>query len=300
MLASVWAAIAAAIVFYALLPVAGAFTARARWHSFRSAVGKAAALPLMDAASVPRPDEPPVPARVEGRVEALGGQTGIWVRCQDCSLEVDMAAGSLFLLSQPEAARGDDKTYGATVERLRWASVASIQPGMAVLASGLVLASAASARLDPAGCNGVVVLYDGKPSDIAELSIWGGRHRNEYWNPLGQAALAFGFVLTSALASVSLGSDAPALVSALILTAALAPVLPFAPPGLAGFLLYRHFWRRARFCRAKRDLSLFRRAPDARLWSARAGRATAGSLMSLLGALAINAWLFAALLRTLL
>ena len=91
----------------------------------------------------------------------------------------------------------------------------------------------------------------------------------------------------------------PSLISALTLTAAFSPILVLLPPGVVGFFAYRRFWKKARYCRARRDTELLGRATGERagIWQKRASAATAASVLAMGGALAVNAWLAVALLR---
>jgi hypothetical protein len=85
-------------------------------------------------------------------------------------------------------------------------------------------------------------------------SIWGGRQRNEYWNNFTPASLISGTIALLFFAYNSLQSTATAVPAAVALALSTTPLLPFLPPGLPFFLLYRYVWKKGRLNRAERDI----------------------------------------------
>lgn len=288
MLSAAYAAFLSAALFYALIPVFGAFIARSSWRAFRDAVAAAAALPrLRPGLSSPRD------MLLEGEVEALAGDDELWVRGHACSAKLAMAGASIVTLG-----RGRGAADGAA-ERRSWAAVRSVRPGIRVFAAGRFEPDGLIPRLNAAAPGSLVVLHDGSEPDAAARAIRDGRHPNEYWNPVTKLSLAAGLVICAAIASTSLGRGEPALVSALTLVAATAPALPLLPPGLVGFLTYRAYWRRARYCRSRRDLAAFR-GEEPGSWGRLAAATTALSAGAFAAAILINAWIGVELLRRLL
>jgi len=100
----------------------------------------------------------------------------------------------------------------------------------------------------------LVVFYDGERESILKRAIWGGRKRNEYWNPFTLPSLLAGFLCLALLAYLSLRSSQAGLPGLAVLSLAAAPVAPFLPPGVALYYLYRYLWKLARRLRAERDL----------------------------------------------
>jgi hypothetical protein len=100
----------------------------------------------------------------------------------------------------------------------------------------------------------LVVFYDGERESILKRAIWGGRKRNEYWNPFTLPSLLAGFLCLALLAYLSLRSPQAGLPGLAVLSLASAPVAPFLPPGVVLYYLYRYFWKLARRLRAERDL----------------------------------------------
>ncbi len=100
----------------------------------------------------------------------------------------------------------------------------------------------------------LVVFYDGEDRNLLRRVIWNSRHRNEYWNQFTPVALGLGALAEMFLTYYLLNTVHLRIPSILAIAATLIPILPFLPPGILFFLLYRSLWSRARFLRAERDL----------------------------------------------
>ncbi len=298
MFAPVYAAFISALVFYVLIPVIGAFIVRESWRAFRRSVIWSARLPAIEESWQALRKEDSADARVEGEIEALGQGDELWLRAQGATIRMRMEGAAVQLMSGPAYPEGQGQAFGS-IERMRWKNINAVQPGQKVYAAGRVRLSDGQLYFDAGDTRSLVILHDGSAADTVLEAIRNGRHRNEYWNPLTQASLAIGVLVSAGLASTSLNSGAPALLSALIISAAFSPLLPLLPPGLLGFLLYRSYWEKARYYRARRDLAEYG-ANDGRMalgWKLQARIAALVSAAGFLAALALNAWLSVALLR---
>ncbi len=289
MLLPVYLTAAAAALFYALIPVVGAFIVRGQWRRFRLSVRDAACLPPLEGVAA----QQGLPAEVlaRGEIDAMGRGDELWVAGRGVSFVIDLDEAWVYVLS---GRRGDDR-----IERQRWKDLRAIGPGARAFVAG-------RARLEDGrlsiGSEGLVILHDGDDEAVVRRAVWAGRHDNEYWNSLTQVSIALGVAAMSVIARLTLPGRLPSLVTALTLTAAFSPVLPLVPPGVAGFFLYRRYWRRARYCRAKRDLAELEEpgSVGAGIWRRRAFGATAASIGAFAAAMAVNAWLLVMLLRRLL
>lgn len=291
----VYLALITALLFYAILPVIGAFAVRKQWRGFRTAVAIAAQAPgLGDALTT---GQEAGLRCVRGDIEAMGGEHELWLRCDNATCVVDMRGAWVHLLT---GRSGDDH-----IERRRWSGLPALGSGARAFVAGDAAFRDGRIVLGPAADGSMlVILHDGDDSTVVKRSIRAGRHLNEYWNPVTQISLALGVMVMSVIVMMVLpgrtSGAMPSLITALTLTLAFAPILPLLPPGVVGFFAYRRFWRQARFCRSRRDLENLDGQPDAPAWNRRARVATAASIASFGGALAANAWLTAALLRRLL
>jgi hypothetical protein len=251
----VYAAFAAALVFYLLVPIAGAFVLRGQWRRFRARIARLGALPYLryrDVADAEREGRLQAGRfRLQGMIEAIEGPDKVWVRGKEVSALVDLSHAPLYVLP-PGSAETPAET--ASVERLNWRSVSSLVEGTSMLVAGiLVLEAGRPTFVDDPDEALIAVCHDGDESRLISRLIEGGRAPNEYWNYLTRISMALGLVAISGLLLL-LRTSIFSTFRALMFLAGLSPVLPFAPPGLALFFLYHGFWRRALASRVARDL----------------------------------------------
>jgi len=291
-------AIAAAVLFYVALPVVGAFIVRGQWRKFRTRLRQADGLPELP----PGTASEGMPVKAFGAVDAIGGDDELWIRTDRVTFAVDMKGVPVYLVSDASDGRSESGEEDS-VERLAWSGLPAVSQGVRAFAAGRASVEAGKLVLGPLGKEPpLVILHSGDDGDVVVRAIRGGRHRNEYWNQLTQVSLAMGVLSMSGIVSLALAGGSIPLVTALVLAAAFSPLLPLLPPGLAAFMLYRRFWKRARYFRARRDVAALRDPPDAMAvgWRYRALVSTAASLASFAAGLAVNAWLVVVILRRIL
>jgi hypothetical protein len=251
----VYAAFAAALVFYLIVPIAGAFALRGQWRRFRQGVarlGITARLRYRDLADAEREGRTRVGRfRLQGTIEAIEGTDKVWVRGKDVSALVDLSRAPLYVLAPGAAESPPD---AGSVERLNWRSVSSLVEGTSILVAGLlVLDGGRPVFVDASEEPLVAVCHDGGEERLLSRLIAGGRAPNEYWNYPARISMALGLAAISVILLLFRASTFSTL-RALMFLAGLSPVLPFAPPGLALFLFYHRLWRRALASRIARDL----------------------------------------------
>jgi hypothetical protein len=99
----------------------------------------------------------------------------------------------------------------------------------------------------------LLVIHDCPRESILARAIGSGRQRNEYMNPLTLPSAGIGSLVLLLLTFTFLGI--PDRLSGLIaFTAALAPLVPFLPPGFFLYFAYRSAWKKARHLRSQRDV----------------------------------------------
>jgi hypothetical protein len=270
MLRPLFAALAAAALFYLVLPVTGAFFVRSSWRRFRSSIVKAARLPALSYAALVSAEEG-TRFRFSGGVEAIEGRDRIWVRSEGpglgLSVAVDMSQARLFSVpaekdDRDAAGRERDSEYepsgydesSETPEPLSWRSLPALAEGSSAFVSGILRREGGKAFLggapkDPA----VVVLYGCPADELLSRCVRQGRQANEYWNMLTPISFALGIAcMIGVLLSFARGVFVEDffLMSAII---AVSPLSALLPPGIALYFLYRSAWKRARSLRATRD-----------------------------------------------
>lgn len=250
----------AALVFYGILPVAGAFSARARWRAFRRRLLLASEFPLLEMRGpLSRPDGLFGDARHYGAVEAIQGEDRIWTRGEGVTAVVCLKNARIYLL--PAARKpGDNDAYDleAADEALKltpWKRLSGLEEGARLYAAGKLKTEAGLPVFEGTSSDPLLVLiYDGRDEDLEKRALWAGRHRNEYWNPVTQVSLTAGFLSTGAALYSLLRPPLLSLPAALTAALAFSPILPFLPPGLLFLFAYRSEWTEARRFRARRDL----------------------------------------------
>lgn len=251
MLLPVYAAFAAAVVFYLLIPILGAFRLRSRWRRFRESVARLSRAPLLrygDVAAAAREGRPTVGSfRLHGTIEAIEGEHRLWVRGRSVSALLDLSRAPLYVAAPGAAEAG-------SIERIRWSSVSSLVEGTSILVAGLLAIEDGRPVFVDAPDEGLVaVCHDGDERNLISKLIAGGRAPNEYWSYPTIISLALGVASISGI--LLLPSSAMfSTLRALIFLAGAMPIMPLPPPGLALFFAYRRFWRLALSSRTSRDL----------------------------------------------
>lgn len=258
MLRSLILGVLAALLFYGILPVAGAFAARAGWRAFRRRFLDSLEYPALALGDCLRaPDGTVLRRRHSGAAEVLQGEDRLWVRGENATAAIRLKGARIYFLP---AVRTTEDPYDleAADESLRtasWSRLSGLLEGVRVYAAGSlrierglpVFRGTPSEPLQ-------ILIHDGRDRDLPRRVVWAGRHRNEYWNPVTLVSLTAGFLSTGAVLYDLLRPPPLSLPAALAAALSLSPVLPFLPPGLAFLSIYRRRWERARRLRARRDL----------------------------------------------
>jgi hypothetical protein len=247
----VYAAFAAALIFYLLVPVGGAFRLRSQWRRFRRRLAELSTAPLLGYGDVARAIREG--RRIAGRfrmlgtLEAIEGQDRVWVRSRAVSAIVDLSRAPLYVAAPGPAEAG-------SIERLRWRSVSSLVEGTSIFVAGqLVLEEGRPVFMDSPDEALIAVCHDGNEERLVSRLVASGRARNEYWNYLSILSMALGIATISGILLLFRTSIFSSL-RALIFLAGVLPILPLAPPGLALFYAYLRLWRTALASRTLRDL----------------------------------------------
>jgi hypothetical protein len=163
----------------------------------------------------------------------------------------DLSRAPLYVLAPlPD----EGSAAAGSVSRIKWKSLSSLVEGTSVLVAGLlVLDEGRPVFVDDSDEGLVAICHDGGEEHLPSRLVTAGRAANEYWNYLTPISMALGLVAISAILLLFRTSMFSTL-RALVFLAGMSPVLPFAPPGLAFFLLYRGLWRKALAARTVRDL----------------------------------------------
>lgn len=290
----------AAFVFYALIPVIGALIVRTNWYSFRVRLMQMDTLPPLY--SVPRIGLQPVsgiPYKVYAEIDAVGEHDFLWIRSGNNTLMVDMHNVPVYVLTGNSAdGTGLPQDEEDAVDKVRWSSLPSLVQGTRIFVAGIMeLRDGMPTMTAHAEMPLLVLLHNVADTELLPRAVAAGRHKNEYWNPLTQISLALGIMVISGLLTTILTNPSISLVLAISLTIAFSPVLPIMPPGVFFFFLYRRFWRRAYYFRAKRDVARLQGSSSIAGWRRLATVSLLISAGSFVLALVVNGWIVLWFLR---
>ncbi len=244
----------AAALFYIGIPAVGAFVARNQWRRFRAAMVSASLYPT---AGPSRAAGPSVGrCRFFGTLEAIQGDDRIWIRNGRYSVAADVRGVRVFLIPE-EDSQGDASSPGsgsASLASVPWNRIFSLPEGTPLFVGGaFVVEEGRGVFRNLPHLPLLVVIHDCPRESILAQAIGSGRQRNEYMNSLTLPSVGIGCLVLLLLAFTFLGI--PERISGLIaLTAALAPAVPFLPPGFLFYFAYRSAWKKARHLRAQRDV----------------------------------------------
>jgi hypothetical protein len=248
-----------ALLWYGLVPVAGAFLRRRSWRNFRKRYDELRLRPYLDYAAAQKSGAGEY--RFIGGFESLSGNEGsgdhtLWIKNDDLTIPVALERALTYVL--PEH-RGNPENFdpGAeTPQRIRWNQLVSLTGGARVYVGGKLEALSGrltfvSRRQRPL----LVIFYDGADDSLTTRAIRAGRQRNEYWNVLTPYALALGVFSFFLMILTYFQRPAFQLTVYAALVALGLPLYPMIPPAFLFTVLYRRLWWQARVFRACRDLT---------------------------------------------
>jgi hypothetical protein len=247
------------IVFYAVLPAVGAFLAREQWRKFRRTVITVSHYPTASPAAVSRSRGPFIGFhRFFGTLEAIQGDDRIWITNGHFSVAADLRDVHVYLIPESEAsadaALGGAESAGTALGSVPWSRIFSLPEGTPVFVGGALYNEEGRGVFRDGGDSPLLlVIHDCPRENVVLRAIGSGRERNEYMNAFTLPAVCIGALLLVLLA-FSLFSPPQRLLGLLALTAGLAPVSPFLPPGFPLYFAYRAYWKKGRLLRVQRDL----------------------------------------------
>lgn len=242
-------------LFYAFIPLLGAFIVRKSWRNFRKSVLDLSM--YAPAASIKTNNNDDVSNnkfyRFSAWIEGLDENGDLFIRDASNSFLVKKNNTILYTLEADEVSVEDSKpTYH--LEKKKFSDLSSY-PEMTKIIVGGPLIKDGSRYCFESNVNKkcLCIIYDASDADLLPLCILSGRQKNEYWNSLTPISLVFGFFLQTLLMLVIAGKNILPLVWTLCAISALLPLLIVLPPGVLFVIVYTVLWSRARALRAERD-----------------------------------------------
>jgi hypothetical protein len=238
------------LIFYGIIPVAGALYNRYKWRCFRKLYNNLRLSPLLNYRQYCNMENDGGIFRFTGGIESLTDAKTLWIKSQDCTIPVSLEKSQCWLLPMHE-----DKTLPDAPEQIRWNRVSTLTEGVKVFIGGKLKSHGSRLNFESTKENPLVVIFYNCPDEelTGEL-ILAARTRNEYWNTLTPVSLVIGALSLIYIAASLLSRPAFHFQVITALVAVFVPILPVIPPGLLFTAVYRRLTWNARKLRAYRDL----------------------------------------------
>ncbi|MCL2127224.1 MAG: hypothetical protein FWH38_03125 [Treponema sp.] len=260
-----------AVLWYGLVPMAGAAIMRRKWYKFRKRFLELSMSPFLDYRAYWRknscapdrqtpkgPDEGDSAFRFTGSFESVTDGQTLWVRSEDLTVPVSLEKAETYLLpaQKNDEGQGIFDLGGDTPEKIRWGKISALTEGAKVFVGGLLVCRDgrmcfASAKQNPL----TVIFYDGPDNTLVSRAVSSCRHRGEYWNAVTPYSLVTGAICQILMALFYLYRPAYRLTVIVSLVALFIPLYPIIPPGLLFTIIYSRIGLRSRVLRACGDLA---------------------------------------------
>jgi hypothetical protein len=278
-----------AVFWYGMVPVAGAFSLRRAWRTFRRFFNELRQKPYLDYAAYCR-GEGGVYRFIGGFESVTDGHT-LWIRGDELTVPVALNGAQTYVLPMPgssdsaqsggsPAEAGEDAGQKATAgdrvkktgtgkgdihesfdpgketpQKIRWEQVTSLTEGAKVFVGGTLIPQ--KDRLTFVADRGkplLVIFYDGPDRSLSTMAIRAGREDNEYWNHITPYAFLLGVFSQIIMVLKYIHRPAFRLTVMTALAALFTPLYTLFPPGCVFTIIYRRLWWQGRVYRAYRDL----------------------------------------------
>lgn len=228
-----------ALVFYAVIPLLGAWRVRRSWKRFREMAFRALKSPEADLSLLQSGSTSDF--RLSGRLEAFEARDRLWIGGDRVSAAVSLRGAPVYFLDEEPPRRVEAASLGALPE------------GTPFLVSGPLTGKPGQAHFAAAPGRDLLVLAFGEPGTALQRAISSGRPRVDLWNSWTPVALAVGFALLLILAYLDLKPGGNREEGVMALALALLPSTFFFPPGIFGLMGFLKLWGQARTRRSEAD-----------------------------------------------
>jgi hypothetical protein len=245
------------LIFYGLVPLIGAFSVRNRWRQFRTQLMKASLRSSLTYGAVHGKGNTG-PYRFFGSLQAIQDENILWLSDGNVSVSMDLSGVPVYILPAFSTDNSQERTGlypDESAEKTYWNRIFSLPENTSIFVSGELLIKDGLPQFENTKeVPLTVVIYDGDTSDFYSHAILSGRQRNEYWNSLTPGTLTTGSFLLFIYFYILIKTPYMHFAAVTAVSFSLVPIIPFLPPGLVFYYIYRFFWKKARIIRAERDL----------------------------------------------
>ena len=258
-----------ALFFFLFLPTFGAFMVRRHWRDFRKKIIDASFYPILSYKPAHSPKNTFLGYfRFFGSIQAIQDDNTLWIANKRLSVTIDLDNVTVYQLPAMAYTSEQAKFPDEPIQIMESKHIGALPQGTQVMIFGpLFMDRRLGVFRSDSKSSPSILLYEGAEKTILRRTIWGGRHKNEYWNNFTPGSIIAGIIALLTLGYTLYQNHSLFFPSVFAFAAALLPLAPFLPPGIFLFYLYLLCWRRARYFRGERDLFLLplrylERGPD--------------------------------------
>jgi hypothetical protein len=246
------------VLWYGLIPIAGAIINQYRWRQFRRRFDELRLRPILDYGIYRQLEQEGGAFRFIGGFESVTDGKTLWIHGENLTIPVSLTNAQTYLLPmhKGDGAQDDFDSSEEALEEINWNRVSTLTEGAKVFVGGVldfqdgrwIFVSTKEAPL-------LVIFYDGPDRSLTSRAIRSGGRRFEYWNKATPYSIAIGALCQILIALSYLYRPAfrPTVITSLI--ALFIPLYPIIPPGILFTTLHRRLTWQVRAYRAYRDLA---------------------------------------------
>ena len=246
------------MLWYGLIPIAGAIFNQRKWRSFRRRFDDLRLNPILDYRVYRQLEREGEEFRFIGGFESVTDGKTLWVQGENLTIPVSLADAQTFLLPMREG-EGEPDAFDSgdeVLEQINWNRVSTMTERAKVFVGGsLVFQDERWIFVSTKDAPLLVIFFDGPDRSLANRTIRSGCRRYEYLNRATPYSLAVGALCLILIALSFLYRPSFRLTVIASLVALFIPFLPIIPPGILFTTLYQRFSWQARAYRAYSALS---------------------------------------------
>jgi hypothetical protein len=254
-----------AVFWYAVVPLAGAFTKRRGWHLFRDRFASLCGKPLLDYAMLRQ--NVCGEYHFIGNFESITEKNTLWIKNDNLTAPVFLKNAQTYVLplgvkkhrlaSMEKVTGSDFDVTGPSPSRLNWNRISALTTGAKVFIGGtLKLIDGRQVFTSIKGKPLLIIFYECSESALSAGVARAGRDRSEYWNTVTPYAFTGGVFSLIWIAQLFYARPVYRTTVLSAIAAIFCPLFPLLPPGLIFTLLYRRLWWQSCMYRIFRDIAM--------------------------------------------
>lgn len=216
------------IIFFILIPGAGAITLRKSWREFRRLIFSYSTVPELEYQTL----VPGKPFSFKGKLESFKNDDIVWLKGESLSICINLKKQHIYTISSNKE----------EMSRSRWSEISSIVEGTQFFIFGFLEFIDDIPYLVGSEQESLLVVISENEENIFQRLLKKGRDKNEIWNSYTPYSYITGVLLLIILSYFSYKTNSNKTISYFLLLIAGTPFYFIIPPGLFFYLKYRRIW----------------------------------------------------------